>query len=97
MVKKKDLENLMDAAEMLKLLSNPKRLAILCHLMDGELSVGELAVLVDLSQSALSQHLAKLRELELVATRRDQQTIFYSLDSHETEAIIETLHSLYCA
>ena len=97
MVKKKDLENLMDAAEMLKLLSNPKRLAILCHLMDGELSVGELAVLVDLSQSALSQHLAKLRELELVATRRDQQTIFYSLDSHETEAIIETLHSLYCS
>lgn len=96
MVKKKDLKSLLQAADMLKLLSNPKRLAILCYLQEGEMSVGELAAVVELSQSALSQHLAKLRELELVQTRRDQQTIYYSLSSRETEAIIEVLHGLYC-
>ena len=97
MVKKKDLNSLLQAADMLKLLSNPKRLAILCYLREGEMSVGELASVVDLSQSALSQHLAKLRELALVATRREQQTIYYSLSSGKTEAIIEVLHSLYCS
>jgi DNA-binding transcriptional ArsR family regulator len=96
MIKKKELKSLLQAADMLKLLSNPKRLAILCYLRDGEMSVGELASVVELSQSALSQHLAKLRELALVDTRRDQQTIYYSLSSAETEAIIEVLHSLYC-
>jgi len=97
MVKKKDMQSLLQAADLLKLLSNPKRLAILCYLLDGEMSVGELVEAVQLSQSALSQHLAKLRELELVATRREQQSIYYSLSSPETEAIIEVLYGLYCA
>lgn len=97
MIKKKDLKSLLQAADLLKVLSNPKRLVILCYLQEGEMSVGELVEVVELSQSALSQHLAKLRELELVKTRRDQQTIFYSLSSHEIEAIIEVMHELYCS
>ena len=97
MVKQQDIESLTEAAELLKLLSNPKRLAILCHLREGEMKVSDIADRVELSQSALSQHLAKLRELELVRTRRDQQAIYYSLNSPEAEAIIEVLHGLYCA
>ncbi|MCB1670881.1 MAG: metalloregulator ArsR/SmtB family transcription factor [Gammaproteobacteria bacterium] len=96
MIKKQDIESLSQAADLLKLLSNPKRLAILCHLREGELKVSDLAGQVDLSQSALSQHLARLRELDLVKTRRDQQAIYYSINSPEAEAVIEVLHDLYC-
>lgn len=96
MVKQQDIDALAQAADMLKLLSNPKRLAILCHLRDGEMKVSEIAGQVGLSQSALSQHLARLRELQLVKTRRDQQAIYYSTNSTEAEAIIEVLHGLYC-
>ncbi|MEE4298222.1 MAG: metalloregulator ArsR/SmtB family transcription factor [Pseudomonadales bacterium] len=96
-IKRGEFDRLLEAAGVLKLLSNPKRLAILCHLRDGELSVGELATLVELGQSALSQHLAKLRQEQLVTTRREGQTIHYALASHEVEAIIETLHGLYCS
>lgn len=88
--------NTAKAATLLKLLGNEKRLFILCQLGRGEKSVGELVELVNLSQSALSQHLAKLRQDQLVSTRRVSQTIYYSLSSPEAERIIETLYSLYC-
>ncbi len=78
-------------------MANAKRLIVLCHLLGGEMSVGTLAKLVDLAPAALSQHLAKLRALRLVATRRDGQTIFYRLASAEAAAVLETLYQLYCA
>ena len=87
----------MTAVDTLKAMANPKRLAILCHLGASEVSVNQLCAEVDLSQSALSQHLAKLRELKLVATRREQQTIYYRLDSPEVVQLIETLRKLYCS
>jgi len=86
-----------DAALFLKLMANPHRLMILCHLLDGELSVGELNGHLPLSQSALSQHLAMLRNNGMVTTRREQQTIFYSLASSEVEAIMEVLNENFCA
>ena len=86
-----------EAARLLATLANSKRLLALCHLLQGEKSVGQLARLVDLSQSALSQHLARLRDLEIVATRREAQTVYYSLSSPEVAAILETLYRLYCA
>ena len=96
MVKEQNFAGIMQAVDMLRALSNPNRLAILCLLLEGEMSVGAIGEHVDLSQSALSQHLAKLRTLDLVKTRRDQQTIWYSLDSEETKVIIDVLHQLYC-
>ena len=85
------------ASSLLKSLANDKRLLILCHLSENERSVGELEHLVDLSQSALSQHLARLRRDNLVHTRREAQTIFYSIASAEAGAIMQTLYNLYCA
>ena len=83
------------ASDLLKALGNPHRLVILCELMGGERSVGELVRRVGLSQSALSQHLARLRRDELVQTRRAAQTIYYSLSGHHARAVIETLDRLY--
>jgi DNA-binding transcriptional ArsR family regulator len=85
------------AARLLNAMSNQKRLMIMCHLLESEKSVGEIADLVDLHQSPLSQHLAKLRSLDLVKTRRDGQSIFYSLSSPEVEAVLSTLYVLYCS
>ncbi len=85
------------AVELLTAMANAKRLIVLCHLLGGEMSVGALAKLVDLAPAALSQHLAKLRALRLVATRRDGQTIFYRLASAEAAAVLQTLYQLYCA
>ena len=85
-----------DAAQLLKALGNEQRLLILCHLLDGELSVGELNQRVALSQSALSQHLALLRELGLVATRRAAQNIFYSLPDGPVVRVMALLQELYC-
>lgn len=84
------------ASQLLKAMSNGHRLLILCQLLKGERSVGELEKVVGLSQSALSQHLARLRRDELVKTRRSAQTIFYSLNGHEVPAVIDTLYNLYC-
>jgi ArsR family transcriptional regulator, virulence genes transcriptional regulator len=78
-------------AKLLGALGNAKRFLIMCHLVNGELSVGAIADKVDLSQSALSQHLAKLRGLELVSTRRDRQTIYYSCKSDEVRVLLSTL------
>ena len=84
------------ASILLKAMSNERRLLILCSLAEGELSVGQMERIVDLSQSALSQHLARLRHDGLVSTRRDAQTIYYSLKGDEARTVIRTLHDLYC-
>jgi ArsR family transcriptional regulator len=84
------------AAALLRLLGNERRLMILCQLADGELSVGEIQPRVGLSQSALSQHLALLREEGVVATRREGQTIHYRLADPAVARIIETLAELFC-
>ncbi len=86
-----------EAAELLTAMSNPKRLLILCHLLERELSVNELSDRVGLAQSPLSQHLSKLRALRLVATRRDGQMILYRLASDSVAKVLTTLHSIYCA
>lgn len=86
-----------DAAGLLKQLANQHRLMILCTLIEGELSVGELNARVPLSQSALSQHLAGLREAGLVATRKERQSVFYRLQGSEAVRIIEVLKQLYCS
>ncbi len=85
-----------EAAELLAAMSNPKRLLILCNLLDDELSVNEIAERVDLAQSPLSQHLSKLRALKLVSTRRDGQMIFYRLASDSVAQVLTTLHDIYC-
>ena len=86
-----------DAAGLMATLGNESRLLILCALTAGERSVGELNDLVPLSQSALSQHLARLRRQDLVVTRREAQTIFYSLRPGPVDRIIHVLHDIYCA
>ena len=86
------------AAAMLRTLGNEHRLLLLCLLIEhGELSVGAMQEHVELSQSALSQHLARLRDDGLVSTRREAQTIFYALAPGPAEAVIRTLHGIYCA
>ncbi|WP_207796449.1 ArsR/SmtB family transcription factor [Pseudohalioglobus lutimaris] len=85
------------ATGLLKSLANPSRLLVLCALVSREHTVGELEVLTGLSQSAISQHMARLREAGIVDTRRDAQRIFYSLDNPEVRAVLETLHDIYCA
>ena len=85
------------ASALLKAMSNQHRLMILCQLVPGEKCVGELERIIGLSQSALSQHLARLRKDNLVCTRRSAQTIYYSLAGDEASAVIGTLYSLYCA
>jgi DNA-binding transcriptional ArsR family regulator len=84
------------AAGLLRALANENRLMILCKLIDGESSVGELVAAVGLSQSALSQHLAKLRADRLVATRREAQTIHYRLASAEATRVMQLLADIYC-
>jgi len=86
-----------EAAELLKALANRHRLMILCELHNGERSVSALEAVVPLSQSALSQHLAKLREGRFVATRREAQTIYYSLADNRVVRLIGVLHELFCS
>ena len=85
-----------DAAALLKALANRNRLMVLCLLFEGERSVGQLLDEIPLSQSALSQHLAMLRQEGLVQTRRESQTIHYSLADERVSRIIGTLHDMYC-
>lgn len=93
-----DLEPRADeAAELLAAMSNPKRLLILCHLLGQELNVGQLSDRVDLAQSPLSQHLARLRALKLVVARRDGQQVLYRLASDNVAKVLTTLHGIYCA
>ena len=85
------------AAGLLKSMANECRLLVLCHLaVEGELSVGQLQDRVGLGQSALSQHLAKLRDEGLVATRKESQTVFYRVCDPRAEQLLALLHDLFC-
>ena len=84
------------ASGLLKALSNRHRLLIICQLIDGERSVGELAELLNLRDSTVSQHLALLRKDGLVFARRDAQTIFYSIASEPAREVLKTLYQVYC-
>lgn len=90
-------KNSANAVVLLKAMANERRLQILCILLGNELSVGELCAKLELSQSALSQHLAWLRRDNLVSTRKEAQTVYYSLKSDEVKAMIDLLHRLYCS
>ena len=90
-------QNALAASALLRSMCNENRLMILCQLLDGEKSVGELEKLVGISQSSLSQHLARLRLNDLVETRRQAQIIYYRLKGEKAVAVIKTLHSLYCS
>jgi ArsR family transcriptional regulator len=84
------------AASMLKQIANEQRLRILCALAEGEASVGDIARHSNLSQSALSQHLAKMREAGLIAATKRGRRIYYRLSSIEARALLATLHLIYC-
>ena len=86
-----------EVSRLLTAMANAKRLIVHCNLIDGERSVGDLADIVGLSSAALSQHLGKMRALNLVATRRDGQTIHYRIASPEVREVLQTLYRLYCA
>jgi ArsR family transcriptional regulator len=89
--------NALAAADLLRALANERRLMILCKLVEwGEANVTQLAEAVGLSQSALSQHLAKMREEGIVAFRRDAQTVWYRICDAKTEELLATLHRLFC-
>ena len=85
------------ASEVLKSLANPHRLVILCQLINGERSVGELAAFLRLRSSTVSQHLSLLRRDGLVSARRDAQTIWYGIASEAARKILETLFVIYCS
>lgn len=88
--------NVRRAVSLLKAVGHEPRLFILCHLVNGERSVGELQELVGTSQSGMSQHLRLLRQLHLVKINRKAQTIYYSLNGREAQTLISTLYRLYC-
>ena len=85
-----------DAASMMRALSHEARLLVLCELVGGERTAGELVERSGLSQSALSQHLAKLRDGKLVATRREAQSIFYRIADPKAARLLGVLHEIYC-
>ncbi|HTJ62205.1 MAG TPA: metalloregulator ArsR/SmtB family transcription factor [Alphaproteobacteria bacterium] len=85
------------ASELLKSLANRHRLLIVCQLIEGERSVGELAEFLGIRHSTVSQHLALLRKDGIVAARRDGQTILYSIASAPAREVLETLYRIYCA
>jgi len=87
--------NAEEAAALLKSVANPHRIKILCRLACREHSVSELESIVELSQSALSQHLARLRKDNLVSTRRSAQTIYYSIEDVKVEHLLQCLSRLY--
>lgn len=89
-------QNAASAAELLKGIANEHRLMVLCQLVDGERSAGELLAGSTLSQSALSQHLSKLRDQGLVTTRRERQSIFYSIANPAVSRVMETLAEIFC-
>lgn len=89
--------NARDAASLLTAMANENRLRIMCRLLEGEVSVNDLADKVGMTQSALSQQLAKLRALKLVDTRREARQIYYHLASPDVRRVLETLYGIYCA
>lgn len=94
--KQKMQKNAAKAAGLLKSLASTPRLMVLCQLIEGEHTAGELWDKSGLSQSALSQHLAKLRKEKLVKTRKEAQTVYYTLANKDVIDIIKTLHKIYC-
>lgn len=96
-----DLQQMAESADrasrLMKTLGHKDRLLILCQLAEGEKSVGQIADLLEISQSPLSQHLSRLRKEGLVETRREAQTIYYSLKSGEASRIVELLYELFCS
>jgi len=96
-----NLEDMQESAEeasnLMKLLGHPHRLMILCELKVGEKSVGELSETIGISQSLVSQHLARMRHEDVVDTRREAQVIFYSLKEGAAAQIIGTLYEIFCA
>lgn len=95
-----ELDAMRDAADaacaLMKVLSNPDRMLLLCQLSEGEKNVGELQELLGIMQPTLSQQLAVLREEELVETRRDGKNIYYRIASPQALAVLETLYAQYC-
>lgn len=89
-------KNAEKAESVLKILANKNRLMILCHLVKGEKSVSEIKGLVGLSGSALSQHLSRMRSLNLVNTDKRGLEVFYRIENPEIEAILSTLYLIYC-
>ncbi|WP_171131810.1 MULTISPECIES: helix-turn-helix transcriptional regulator [unclassified Ruegeria] len=90
-------ENAQKASTYLKALAHEGRLMILCHLITGERSVGQLEDLLQMRQAAVSQMLARLREEQLVSTRREGKTIYYTLSDEKTKKVIGVLYDLFCA
>ncbi len=88
--------NAVRAEALLKQLANANRLMVLCHLVSGEKNAGELAEAIDLSQSALSQHLARLREAGLVKSEKRGLSVYYSICSMEAQALLSVLYLIYC-
>ena len=84
------------ATDLLKLLGHPDRLMVLCQLKGGEQSVGQLAANLDIKQSPLSQHLARMRHEGVVTSRREAQTIYYSINGEEVETLVSVLYELFC-
>lgn len=88
--------NAREAAALLKTMSHPDRLMVLCQLTEGEVCVGELLKNSQLSQSAFSQHLSVLRNNQLIQARKDSQQVFYSLADPRIKILIGTMHQLFC-
>jgi ArsR family transcriptional regulator, virulence genes transcriptional regulator len=86
-----------EAGRLLTAMANPKRLLILCNLLEGDLNVGELEMRVGLAQSPLSQQLSKLRAWDFVRTRREGQQVYYSIASDAVRQVLQTLYGIYCA
>ena len=90
-------ESAKTASELLKLLGHPDRLMVLCQLKAGEQSVGQLSQSVGIKQSALSQHLARMLHLGVVDSRRDAQTIYYSISGEKVTKVVSLMYELYCS
>ncbi|MCL9776305.1 ArsR/SmtB family transcription factor [Vibrio methylphosphonaticus] len=89
-------ERVTDVAEVLKTLSHPDRLFVLCQLVDGEQGAGQLQANSNLSQSAFSQHLTVLKKADLVSSRKESQHVYYALKDERVAGLIKQLHTLYC-
>jgi len=89
-------QNAEAASRLLKTLANPNRLMVLCNIVKQEHTVGELEKMIGLSQSALSQHLSRLRYENIVACRREGQSIYYSLKDEHARRVLEVLYDIYC-
>ncbi len=100
MTMKLDLDHMQaaaaDACRLMKVLSNPDRLLLLCQLAQGEHNVGELEAALGIVQPTLSQQLTVLREEGLVSTRREGKNIYYRIDSPQAQAVIRTLYQQFC-